>query len=168
LFASHASDEELNVPDITEAEIRELRATVRRLEDEQAIIDLMYACSHGLDGKEYENFMACYTEDGRFAWKPLPDGDFVLDVRGTEQLDGFYRDQEVRIPAGAEHHVLTNPRIIANDGSSARVVSWYLIIRNYGGRPGVRSTGRYLDEVVRGEDGRWRIRERLAIGDMPR
>ena len=156
------------MPDITDEEIRELQASVRRLQDEQAIIDLMYACSHGLDGKEYENFMACYTDDGRFAWKPLPDGDFVLDVRGTEQLDGFYRDQEVRTPAGAEHHVLTNPRIVANDGSSARVVSWYLIIRNYGGRPGVRSTGRYLDEVVRGEDGRWRIRERLAIGDMPR
>ena len=48
------------------------------------------------------------------------------------------------------------------------MITWYLIIRDFGGRPGVRSTGRYYDTLVRGEDGRWRIRERLALGDMPR
>jgi 3-phenylpropionate/cinnamic acid dioxygenase small subunit len=168
LFVFHASDEESTVPDITEDEIRELRERVRSLEDERAIIDVLYACSHGLDGKDYEIFMACYTDDGRFAWKPEPDGEFVVDARGTEQLDRFYRNLEVSVPAGIEHHALTNPRIVVNDGLTASAVSWYLIARNYGGRPGVRSTGRYLDELVRGEDGRWRIRERLALGDMPR
>ena len=33
---------------------------------------------------------------------------------------------------------------------------------------GVRSTGRYLDALIREGDGKWRIRERLALGDMPR
>ena len=154
--------------EIQTSETDQLLARVRKLEDEREILDLIYAYSHGLDGKEHEDFLACFSEDGRFAWRPVPDGDWVLDVRGQEQLDRWYRDHERSIPAGTEHHVVTNPRIVANDGTTARTVSWYLIIRNYGGRPGVRSTGRYLDELVRGEDGRWRIRERLALGDMPR
>jgi 3-phenylpropionate/cinnamic acid dioxygenase small subunit len=149
-------------------EMGELLARLRRLEDERAILDLIHAYSHGLDGKEYETFMECFTEDGRFAWKPIPEEVFVIDVRGTEQLDGFYRALETRVPGGLEHHALTNPRIVSYDGARARVVSWYVIVRDYGGRPSVRSTGRYLDELVRGDDGRWRIHERLAMGDMPR
>jgi 3-phenylpropionate/cinnamic acid dioxygenase small subunit len=139
-----------------------------RLEAERDILDVLYLYSHGLDGKLHDEFLDLFTEDGRFAWKPKPDAEFALDVRGREALDRWYHDHERSIPPGREHHVLTNPRILAVEGDQARALSWYLIIRNYDGRPGVRSTGRYLDELVRSAEGRWRIRERLALGDMPR
>jgi 3-phenylpropionate/cinnamic acid dioxygenase small subunit len=139
-----------------------------RLEDERDILDCLYRYSDALDGKHREQLADCFTDDGRFAWKPKPDADFALDVAGHSQLDRWYLDHEQSIPAGREHHVLTNPRVVHLDGDGARTLSWYLIIRDYGGRPGVRSTGRYQDELVRGPDGRWRIRERLALGDMPR
>jgi 3-phenylpropionate/cinnamic acid dioxygenase small subunit len=139
-----------------------------RLEDEREILDCLYRYSDALDGKHPEQLTECFTPDGRFAWKPTPQADFALDVAGHEQLAQWYLEHERSIPAGREHHVLTNPRIISVDRTTARAESWYLIIRDYGGRPGVRSTGRYHDELVRGSDARWRIRERLALGDMPR
>jgi 3-phenylpropionate/cinnamic acid dioxygenase small subunit len=156
------------VTDFDSTQVSQLLERLRRLEDDREILDVIHAYSHGLDGKEHDEFLALFTDDGRFAWQPKPGADWTLDVRGQDQLDAWYHDHEQHIPAGAEHHVLTNPRIIDNDGTTAHALSWYLIIRDYGGRPGVRSTGRYADELVRGEDGRWRIRERLALGDMPR
>jgi 3-phenylpropionate/cinnamic acid dioxygenase small subunit len=156
------------VSETNEMELTEALERLRRLEDDRDIRDCLHAYSDGLDGKHLEDFLDCFTEDGRFAWKPTPDVDWALEVEGRAALEAWYHDHEQHIPAGLEHHVLTNPRVVANEGDRARAVSWYLIIRDYGGRPGVRSTGRYLDQLVRGSDGRWRIRERLALGDMPR
>jgi hypothetical protein len=153
---------------MTEADGAQLEARLRRLEDERDILDCVHAYSHGLDGKELADFLDCFTDDGRFAWKPKPGADWALEVDGRPELERWFHDHERNIPAGVEHHVLTNPRVVSNDGVRARAVSWYLIIRDYGGRPGVRSTGRYLDDLLRGSDGRWRIHERLALGDMPR
>lgn len=154
--------------DTLESQLQEALDRVARLEAEREILDCLHAYCQGLDGKLRESFLDCFTPDGRFAWKPQPDADFALDVNGSVELERWYLEHEQSIPAGREHHVLTNPRIIAIDGTHAKAVSWYLIIRDFGGRPGVRSTGRYLDELVRGPDRRWRIRERLALGDMPR
>ncbi len=154
--------------DTAQLQLEEALARLARLEDEQQIRDCLYGYSQFLDGKLREDFLDCFTDDGRFAWKPKPDGDFALDVNGQADLERWYLEHEQNIPAGREHHVLTNPRITFNDGTRAQAISWYLIIRDFGGRPGVRSTGRYLDDLVRGSDGRWRIHERLALGDMPR
>jgi 3-phenylpropionate/cinnamic acid dioxygenase small subunit len=154
--------------DTSEGQLTDALGRLARLEDERLILDCLYAYSQGLDGKLREEFLDCFTADGRFAWKPKPDAEFALEVSGRDELERWYHDHERNIPAGREHHVLTNPRVVEYDGSEARAISWYLIIRDYGGRPGVRSTGRYLDDLVRGADGRWRIRERLALGDMPR
>lgn len=150
------------------AVIQDALDRLARLEDERAIMDCLYRYCDALDGKHRDQLTECFTPGGRFAWKPKPDAEFALDVIGHEALDRWYLDHEQSIPAGREHHVMTNPRITSLEGSEARVLSWYLIIRDYGGRPGVRSTGRYQDELERGADGRWRIRERLALGDMPR
>jgi 3-phenylpropionate/cinnamic acid dioxygenase small subunit len=154
--------------DASESSLQHALARIARLEDERAILDCVYGYSHALDGKQPDEFLEGFTDDGRFAWKPTPDVDYAIDLNGRAELERWVLDYEPRVPPGREHHVVTNPRIVAVDGDRARAVSWYLIIRDFGGRPGVRSTGRYLDELERGPDGRWRIRERLALGDMPR
>jgi ketosteroid isomerase-like protein len=147
-----------------------LRARVERLEDERAILDAIAAYGQTIDAKDAADpgFVDCFAADGRFAWRPTPDSGWTFDVRGRAALRQWFETLCERIPPGVELHATTNARILSLDGDRAQAESWYLIARDYGGRPGLRSTGRYRDTLVRCDDGRWRIAEREATGDMPR
>ena len=55
--------------------------------------------------------------------------------------------------AAADHGALGEPPgastcSVVIDGDCAEAESWYVIPRDYGGRPGVRSTGRYRDQLT--------------------
>jgi 3-phenylpropionate/cinnamic acid dioxygenase small subunit len=152
----------------------ELLGRLRRLEDERAILALSEAYSTAIDTEAIEDWLALFTEDGRFAWRPgagdrrgqAGDGGWLLDLRGQDALRRWAEDGGVQ-PMGRENHVSRPPLIGSIDGDAAESVTWYVILRWQRQRIDVISTGRYVDRLVRGTDGAWRFKERLAEGVFP-
>ena len=48
------------------------------------------------------------------------------------------------------------------DGDKATCVSYLVVVMEHEDVPVLRVFGRYRDRLVRGDDGRWRFRERIA------
>jgi hypothetical protein len=84
-------------------------------------------------------------------------------IEGREALRGFIAHHTA--PPEARHkHLLVEPRIEFGE-NRARITSYFVRINAEDGRPDVVAFGRYLDVAERCDDGRWRLRERLADSD---
>jgi hypothetical protein len=112
----------------------------------------------------------CWTIDfGR--WDDLP-GFFTTDCRldfGTlgvhEGHDGVRRFAKMIGGIGVRMRHYTTNVVVTGDGASAESRSYVLA---FVGEPGAlqTTTGRYEDRLVK-QDGRWLLRERRAVIEMP-
>jgi 3-phenylpropionate/cinnamic acid dioxygenase small subunit len=156
------------------SDLDDILRRLQRLEDERAVLALSEAYSHAIDTEALEEWLALFTPDGRFAWRPGASdprwkgdaSDWKLDLRGQEQLRRWAQDGGL-LPMGRENHVSRPPLITRLEGDEADATTWYVIFRWQNQRIDTISTGRYVDRLVRGDDGRWRIQERLAEGVFP-
>jgi 3-phenylpropionate/cinnamic acid dioxygenase small subunit len=147
-----------------------------RLEDERAILDTLYRYSQAIDETAWADQRAkaaeaawidCFVEDGVFAWKPRAEDDWAIRLEGRVALTRFI--QRAAFPAGVhENHTLVNPRVTSLDGGRAEAYCYYVILKGTHEDVWVNTTGRYSDQLVRCPDGRWRLTERLAVGDFVR
>jgi ketosteroid isomerase-like protein len=134
-----------------------------RLEAERAIVRTMYAYGRALDYGDREAFLDCFTDDADYVVDMRLGGAAVLSFRGREELAG-YHDWHTHAPDAWHKHVATNAAITI-DGDMATAVSYFLRLdsdADTGAPSVVSSSGRYLDELVRGDDGGWRIRSRVC------
>ena len=128
-----------------------LEERVQRLEDERAIIDRLYAYCTSLDYGHRDEWVDCWTEDGVLAW---PHETFT----GREEIGRAF-DGHSHAPEAFHKHVIVDPRVRLN-GDEATAQSYFMRLNDSPEGPVVRSFGRYLDVLVRCDDGTWRIRER--------
>jgi ketosteroid isomerase-like protein len=150
---------------VTEGEIvtdlDALSARLDVLEAERAIVQTMYAYGRALDYGDLDGFLECFTEDADYVVDMRLGGPAVLKFHGRDELAG-YHEWHTHAPNAWHKHVGTNPAITI-DGDTASVVSYFMRLDSdaeNGAPSAVSSSGRYLDEFVRGDDGRWRIRSR--------
>lgn len=152
----------------------EVLARLRRLEDERAIEQTIYAYGDAIDTESHERWLALFTDDGRFAWRPAPgdtrasapeDG-WVFDLQGKTALRRWAVDEGGIQDFGHENHVSRPVMFVSLEPDRAETLTWYLILRCQAGVTTVISTGRFRDRLVR-QDGTWLIRERLAEGSFP-
>ena len=132
----------------------DIEQRLRRLEDEKAILDTLYAYGHGLDYGDEDAWIDCWTEDAELDW---PGRAFM---RGHAQLRAGFR-AHTHAPALYHKHVVVEPMITIR-GDSATVLSMFARLDRYPDGPGIRAFGRYRDTLVRCADGRWRFTQRLA------
>jgi hypothetical protein len=148
----------------------ELMARVLRLEDERQITDVLHLCSQLLDeGTPAANadWVDLFTDDGVFAYKPRADAEWLFRLEGREELERF--TSRTGFPEGIhENHLLVNSRVVSVDGDRASAYSYYVILKGSTDDVWVNTSGRYHDTLERGADGRWRLKERLAVGDFMR
>jgi hypothetical protein len=143
-------------------------ARLQVLEDERAILRTLYQYGHAMDYGPDADFIDCFTDDG--VWdvrmRRTPDGAFTCAGR-TEIAASLEAQTSVRAPALYAKHLLVEPRI-ALDGDSATVDSYFVRIEPQDDGPTqIVASGRYLDDLIRGDDGRWRFTHRIAeIDDM--
>jgi hypothetical protein len=145
-----------------------LLARLRVLEDERAILQTLYQYGHAMDYGPDADFIDCFAADG------------VWDVRMRKALNGAFTcvghdeiaaslgtQTSVRAPALYAKHLLIEPRIVLN-GDEASVQSYFVRIEPRDAGPTqIVASGRYLDHLIRCDDGRWRIIQRIAeIDDM--
>jgi ketosteroid isomerase-like protein len=137
------------------ASVAALVTRVRALEDERDIMATLYDYGIAIDYGDEATFVDSWTADAvlQWPWRPAFEGrDAILAAfrAHTHAPDKFHK------------HVVVGPRI-ALDGDQAAVVSYFARLdADDGQRPVMRSFGRYLDELVRCADGKWRIARREA------
>jgi hypothetical protein len=138
---------------------------LQQLEDKQAVIEVIYQYSHGINSKNRELWLDVFTEDGSWAAKSTPEGGWSFKVRGQSALRGWYDEHARDWPPGSEGHIVSGPCVTLS-GDEAEAKSYYLTLLRVDGGPGLRSTGLYWDRLVRCPDGKWRIAKRRAIGNI--
>ncbi|HEX4466626.1 MAG TPA: nuclear transport factor 2 family protein [Solirubrobacteraceae bacterium] len=147
------------------AELDDIRARLKLLEAERGILRTLHAYGHATDRADAEAFADCFTDDGVCCVQDPAGGPVERTVEGRAALldlmNGFARP-----PASRHRHLLIEPVIdIADDLSSATATSYFAVLRERDARPVVWAFGRYLDELVCGDDDRWRLRHRTAALD---
>jgi len=146
-----------------EDDIRALTARVAQLEAERDIGDLLARYAHLIDHGGGVEWVDCFTADGRFEVRRP--GVEPSVVAGRDELTGFATS---RPPAAVPSKHFTSQLTIDLDGDAAICRSYFAILRDVDGDPALGFYGRYDDELVRGDDGRWRIASRVANGESRR
>jgi 3-phenylpropionate/cinnamic acid dioxygenase small subunit len=149
--------------------VLDLEARVARLEAERDILDLLSRYGHAIDyGLEHE-WVDCFSERGVFDMRERFQ-DASRSTRPEWQLSGIRHEgraaiagfvsRHTRAPGRYHKHLVIEPRINV-EGDRASLQSYFLFVAE--APEGVEiAFGRYLDRVVRHDDGRWRFDERIA------
>jgi 3-phenylpropionate/cinnamic acid dioxygenase small subunit len=149
----------------------QVESRLARLENLEAIRDLLHRYAHAIDYGLEKDWVDCFTQEGRFVFKfqpgkspysgPEPEGGAVFAFDGHAQLAQFIH-RHSRAPDVYHKHLMVEPRIdLQRD--TARVSSYFVLVLEMEDRSReVFTFGRYLDVMERGNDGRWRFRERIA------
>ena len=152
-----------------EAELRtELTAVIA---DERAILRVLYSYCHAIDYGEEKRWLGLFTPDGTFH-VDMPRALPPIHCAGQRELAAFI-SAHPRAPAALHKHLLLNP-LIELHGDDARAASYFQLLLEIDGTPETYCFGRYLDRLVRGDDGAWRFKERVAqvqsirAADFPR
>jgi hypothetical protein len=145
-----------------------LAARVQVLEDERAILQTLYQYGHAMDYGPDADFVDCFTPDGVWDVRMRRTPDEAFTCAGCDEIEASLAMQtSVRAPALYAKHLLIEPRIVL-DGDAASVQSYFARIEpREEGPTQIVASGRYLDHLIRCDDGRWRFTQRIAeIDDM--
>jgi hypothetical protein len=146
-----------------------LEARVRALEDERAIVNILHAYAHALDYDRRDVFAGLWTATATLAFnfdaenRNWPRGTENLAFEGHERIMEFF-GAVAGAPEVYHKHLVVDPSV-SIDGDRAVATSYYARLEEAELGPVVASFGRYHDDLVRGEDGVWRIEERRGFGE---
>jgi len=122
------------------------------------VLDLYAAYAHALDDGHIEEWVECFTRDGRLeTTRPLL-------VTGRRDLADFGR-LWLSAQAGPTRHCSWHHRLVA-EGELVLGRSSAAVLQTTGEGVSILFTGTYRDVFAR-EDGAWRIRERHVTIDAP-
>lgn len=149
----------------------DLERRLQLLEDRQAILETLYRYGHALDYGLEEQFLDCFTDDASWDTEPMSEVVRAEQLRvgrlpaghvGRSELHGFVQ-RHTNAPDHWHKHLVVDP-LIELDGDTARVTSYFLRVDADPHTSGahIRASGRYRDELLRCDDGRWRIISRKA------
>ena len=148
-------------------DVNALGARLRILEDERAIVETLHRYGHAMDYGPDAAFVSCFVVDGSWDVR-MRRSRAGFTCRGHAEIAASLAAQtSVRVPALYAKHIIVDPRITL-DGDRASVVSYFLRVEpKHDGPTQIVASGRYLDRLVRSDDGSWRFEERIAeIDDM--
>ena len=140
---------------------RDLREWVELLIAERGVLDTLYRYGHSIDYGLEAEWLDCFTADGVFDVRRGPGDEPGRRHEGRDQLARFVA-RHTRPPDRWHKHLLIEPRVTV-EGDRATVRSYFARLDATGeGTPVVHAFGRYLDELIREPDGRWRFTQRVA------
>jgi hypothetical protein len=141
-----------------------LEERLQLLEDERAILQVMYDYGYGVDYGDEELWLDCWTPDAEAAYVWTGQGEPRMTdqrFRGHDELRGFI-GRHTHAPVKYHKHLLVEPRIRVT-GDRATASSYFARLDiTPDEEPFLSSFGRYEDTFVRCADGRWRFSERVG------
>ena len=147
--------------DIDNSRDADLREQVALLMAERAVLDTLYRYGHSIDYGLEEDWLDCFEPDGAFDVRYRAGARPSRRYEGRDGLTAFIAAHS-RAPDRWHKHLLFEP-LVTVDGDRARARSYFARLdAGHDRTPFVRAFGRYLDELARGSDGRWRFVERVA------
>ena len=139
----------------------ELEARLEVLEAEREIVRAMHRYAHSIDYGDEQAWLDCFTEDGVFDIRSRHAHQLKRRISGREELKTFIAGH-TRAPEIWHKHLLVEPIVDLTSSSTATCHSYLAVVMDHEDLPTLRVFGRYRDTLERGEDGRWRFRERIA------
>jgi uncharacterized protein (TIGR02246 family) len=144
------------------AELDELRAQVRALEDREEIRNLLQEYRRTLDARDMRAFSALFASTGSWTGKS---GAATGPAEIHDMLVAQLSDNPPA-PGATLWHWINDP-VIAVDGDRATARSmWMHVRRGEDDHPLLPTLGAYDDELIR-EDGRWRFERRSVSPLIP-
>jgi hypothetical protein len=144
-------------------DIDELARRLQVLEDERGVLSTLHRYGHTLDYGAEDDWVDCFTDDASYELEypaTVSAGSRPRVYRGRAELAAFVA-RHTRAPERFHKHLLIEP-VITVDGEHARATSYFMRVDDEDGARVIYAFGRYLDELVRGADGRWRFTRRVA------
>jgi hypothetical protein len=144
------------------ADLAALSTRVARLEAERAIIDTLSRYGHSIDYGDEAMWLDCFAPAAKLELRlPGPDGARMLST-GHAELTAFFA-AHTHSPDFWHKHVLVEPIITIDDAAgTASGRSYMMRVDHWHGDRAITAFGRYVDRLVRCDDGGWRISERIV------
>ena len=144
----------------TGAEKESFAARLQRLEDREAIRNLIMEYGRTLDEREWGAFANLFAENG---------GEWIGGMGPAKGRPAIQKMMETSIGTGSRgsnYHLFTNETIdVRGDAATART-KWTFVTATADKHPQLLLSGHYVDTLVR-ERGAWKFQRRLAYGDIP-
>ena len=142
---------------------RSIEERLQRLEDLEAIRQIVIDYAVALDEKDAETYLAQFSEQGEWVL-----GSMVK--KGKDEIralvDGLFRHRPDDFVNLESFEITFHPQIILKGDRATMKVAHLATRRGPGGNPVPVLMGRYQDELTR-EDGTWKILRRVDNPTMP-
>jgi ketosteroid isomerase-like protein len=102
----------------------DLHDRLARIEDERAIVAILYRYGDALDHGDRDEFLDCFTPDAQYLVHMRMGSSDGLAFEGHEQLREYF-DRHTHAPAAFHKHVTVNPLVTVN-GAAADAQSYFL------------------------------------------
>jgi hypothetical protein len=139
-----------------------IEARMQRLEDRDAIRDLLVTYGRLLDKKDLAGYSKLFAEDG--VWEGG-----IGSATGPQGIYGMLEKVYRRVAPGrygSDYHIMSD-FIITLDGNSATSWSrWTWIVEGEEGKPVAQRSGHYEDDLVK-EGNQWKFQHRLTVTELP-
>ena len=139
----------------------DLEARLELLEAERGVVRTLHRYAHAIDYGDEQGWVDCFTEDGVFDIRSRHPHQPKRVVSGRAELTAFIAGH-TRAPDLWHKHLLVEPVVEVTGVDTATCRSYLVVVMEHADEPTLRVFGRYCDRLVRGDDGRWRFRERIA------
>ena len=133
--------------------VENMSERVFRLEQEQAIREILLHYTRCVDRGDFDGIASCYTEDGCF----YP-SDHSAPITGKEAILSVFRKLMNPLPATSMHYI-TNQQIQFISNSEAIVFAYFFSNKSFeGDREDENTWGGYELRVIREQDNEWRMK----------
>ncbi len=133
-----------------------------RLEDRDAILQLLVTYGHLLDEKDLRGYSQLFAEDG--VW----DGG-IGSATGPQGIYDMLDTVFKRVPPGNygnDYHIMSDFQISTQGDTATSRSNWTWVIEGAAGTPVIQRSGHYEDQLVK-VDGVWKFKHRLTVTEMP-
>ena len=136
---------------------------IRKLEDREAIRQLLMDYGVFLDRRDFNAFSQLFAEK---------EGEWIGGLgkaKGQQAVLKLMEDsigKDTKGSGAGNYHIFTND-MISIDGDQAKAITkWMFVVQGETSRPQPFYLGHYEDTIVR-EGGRWKFLRRVVYGDIP-
>jgi len=141
---------------------RSVESRLQEIEDREEIRALIHEYRRQLDRRDFAAYAALFTRDGEFVGNV---GRAQTPAGIQAMLEGLLGPNP-EPPGPTQFHLVANTQIDVTGDTATGTSTFAVIRREEGDQPALQLFGEYEDTFAR-EDGRWRIRRRIAHVDIP-